>query len=198
MEPSSTPRRERTRLALLQAGAEVFARRGYHGASLDEVAEAAGYTKGAIYDHFGSKDDFFFAVVDHRASERFDHFEALVDELAGRGVEELTHAVADDLVEMLRPARRLALLDAEAWLYAQRDEAARERMAEHQRVSVERATELLERLRQRLGVDLGVAPDVLAVLLNGATIGLTQMALADPKLDVGPAFQLLTQLGWTR
>lgn len=194
--PTGTERRERTRLALLQAGAEVFARRGLHGSSLDEVAEAAGYTKGAIYDHFGSKDDFFFAVVDHRATERFEHFADLVDRLAAEGVEELTSAVARQLVETLRPARRGALLDAEAWLHAQRSPDARERLAEHQRLSLARVVELLEGLRDRLGIDLAVPPTTLAALLNGAAVGLTQMALTDASLDVGPPFHVLTGLGW--
>ncbi len=190
-------RRERTRLALLQAGAEVFAGRGFHGASLDDVAEAAGYTKGAIYDHFGSKDDFFFAVVDHRAEERFAHFEALIDNVAERGVEELTQQVADGLVEMLRPGRRGALLDAEAWLHAQRSEDAGQRLAEHQRASLQRITTLLSDLADRLGIELAVPADVLAAMLSGATVGLTQMALTDPEFDVAQAFELLTSMGWT-
>ena len=55
-------RRERTRDLLLDAAKEVFARRGFEGASLEEIAEAAGYTRGAIYKHFGSKEELFLAV----------------------------------------------------------------------------------------------------------------------------------------
>ena len=46
-------RRARTRTQLLEAAARVYARRGFDGATLDEVAEVAGFTKGAVYDHFG-------------------------------------------------------------------------------------------------------------------------------------------------
>src|SRR3954451_8366156 len=60
-------RRERTRAALVDAAADVFARRGFNGASLDEIAETAGFTRGAIYKHFTGKEDLFFAVCD-----RFD------------------------------------------------------------------------------------------------------------------------------
>lgn len=190
-------RRERTRLALLQAGAEVFASRGFRGASLDEVAEAAGYTKGAIYDHFGSKDDFFFAVVDHRASERFAHFEELIAGVVDAGVEVLTKQVAEGLYEMLRPGRRGALLDAEAWLYAQREEAARARLAEHQAQSVQRVTDLLQSVSADTGVTLSMPARDLAIIVIGATQGVTHMALTDPDLDVGSAFQNLTALGWS-
>jgi AcrR family transcriptional regulator len=55
-------RRERTRNLLLDAAKDVFAQRGFEGASLEEIAEAAGYTRGAIYKHFGSKEELFLAV----------------------------------------------------------------------------------------------------------------------------------------
>src|ERR1035438_3365086 len=55
-------RRQRTREHLLAAAAEVFAERGFHGASLDEVAAVAGFTKGAVYSNFKNKEDLFLAL----------------------------------------------------------------------------------------------------------------------------------------
>jgi AcrR family transcriptional regulator len=55
-------RRQRTRDLLLDAAKDVFARRGFEGASLEEIAESAGYTRGAIYKHFSSKEELFLAV----------------------------------------------------------------------------------------------------------------------------------------
>jgi AcrR family transcriptional regulator len=55
-------RRERTRDLLLDAAQEVFAKKGFEGASLEEIAKTAGYTRGAIYKHFGSKEEMFLAV----------------------------------------------------------------------------------------------------------------------------------------
>jgi AcrR family transcriptional regulator len=63
-------RRERTRNLLLDAAKEVFAQKGFEGASLDEIAEAAGYTRGAIYKHFDSKAELFLAV-NKRFNENF-------------------------------------------------------------------------------------------------------------------------------
>jgi AcrR family transcriptional regulator len=62
-----TPQRRRdlTRSALIEAAARVFARRGFHGASLEEIAETAGFTRGAIYKNFADKEELFFAVRDH-------------------------------------------------------------------------------------------------------------------------------------
>ena len=62
--------KERTRERLLDAAAVVFARRGLEAASLDEVAEAAGYTKGAIYSNFASKTDLIAALMDRRITQQ--------------------------------------------------------------------------------------------------------------------------------
>ena len=67
-----TPERRRalTRDTLVGSAAAVFARRGYEGASLEEIADAAGFTRGAIYKNFGGKEDLFFAVADRDFAER--------------------------------------------------------------------------------------------------------------------------------
>ena len=63
-QPQSEP--VDTRERILAAAGHVFARKGYQAASLDEVASAAGMTKGAIYWHFRSKSDLFFALLDYK------------------------------------------------------------------------------------------------------------------------------------
>lgn len=57
-------RSERTRGRLVEAGAVLFDRRGYAGATLGEIASTAGVTKGALYFHFASKEDLARAVLD--------------------------------------------------------------------------------------------------------------------------------------
>lgn len=61
-------RRERTRDAVLAAAADVFARRGFHAASVDEIGELAGVSKGAIYYSFPSKDELFLALLEQRTA----------------------------------------------------------------------------------------------------------------------------------
>jgi len=63
-------RAQRTRSELLAAARRVFAQLGYNGASVDDVARAAGCSKGAYYFHFASKDDIFLALFDEWAAER--------------------------------------------------------------------------------------------------------------------------------
>src|SRR2546429_5041152 len=85
--PGRSDRRTRTaraegrdgREALLEAALQVFAERGYRDASVDEVAERAGYSKGALYWHFSSKDDLFFALVDERIDQPWREGIALLE-----------------------------------------------------------------------------------------------------------------------
>jgi AcrR family transcriptional regulator len=61
-------RTRHTRTLLLQAAQTVFARDGYEGAELGEIAALAGRTKGAIYAQFKSKDDIFLALIEERTN----------------------------------------------------------------------------------------------------------------------------------
>src|SRR5689334_4241131 len=71
-----------TRAALLHAASELFARHGLEGASVEDVAAAAGYTKGAFYSNFASKEELFLVMLDEKFAE---HVERLDQHLAGTG-----------------------------------------------------------------------------------------------------------------
>jgi TetR/AcrR family transcriptional regulator, fatty acid metabolism regulator protein len=74
-----TRRSVRTRERILQAATEVFARRGFHGARVADVAESAGIAYGLVYHHFRNKDDILAAIF----SERWAEYVRYIDELAG-------------------------------------------------------------------------------------------------------------------
>src|SRR3954454_19188950 len=63
-------RRQKTRTRLLAAATRVFARHGYHAATLDEIAAEAGFTKGALYYNFASKEELFLALLDQHIASR--------------------------------------------------------------------------------------------------------------------------------
>jgi AcrR family transcriptional regulator len=63
-------RRADTRARLLAAARRTFAERGYHASSAERVSEQAGCTKGALYDHFGSKEGLFLALLDEQYESR--------------------------------------------------------------------------------------------------------------------------------
>src|SRR5438105_13617480 len=87
-------RRELTRSALVEAAADVFARRGYDGASLEEIAEAAGFTRGAIYSNFGSKEDLMLAVVERYNETLVGAFSDTLERATDISQEEMTVSAA--------------------------------------------------------------------------------------------------------
>src|SRR2546430_1523989 len=73
-----------TRQCLMKSAARVFARRGLQQASIDEVAEDAGFTKGAFYANFKSKEELFLAMLDERFTQRIEDIERVIaDEGSG-------------------------------------------------------------------------------------------------------------------
>src|SRR5438093_10607563 len=72
-------RREETRQRLLEAALGVFARNGYERATVDEIVRAAGFSKGAFYVHFESKDDLFWGILQERIARQQAAFRQALD-----------------------------------------------------------------------------------------------------------------------
>jgi AcrR family transcriptional regulator len=120
-------RRELTRRHLLEAAAVVFARDGFHGARLDDVAALAGFTKGAVYSNFTSKDDLFLALLD----DRVDTQVAITTEVLEQGPHEREAqfpVIRELLHSTLLGDDGFAVLYLEFVLYARRNPAAREKL----------------------------------------------------------------------
>jgi len=109
-------RRSATRRALLDAGRELFAARGFAGAGQEEIVERAGVTRGALAHHFGTKQGLFRAVVESVEGELAEH----IATAAMRGDDPMGHLRFGCLAFLdaaLDPAvRRIVLLDAPAVL----------------------------------------------------------------------------------
>src|SRR5688572_24240387 len=78
---SRADRKAQTREKLVDAAYAVFTRQGFHRSSLDQVAAEAGFTKGAVYSNFASKEDLFFAVYERRVAQGVAEAEALIERL---------------------------------------------------------------------------------------------------------------------
>ena len=88
-------RLEHTRSLLLDAAEEVFAEKGFTTATLDDIAYAAGYTKGAIYKHFAAKEDLFLAVSDRYWRRYFDNFAEVMSSATRSGRANSTRSPSD-------------------------------------------------------------------------------------------------------
>jgi len=74
---------ERNRALVLAAARRVFLERGYSGATLEAIAEDAGFSKGVVYSQFAGKPDLFLALLDARIAERAEHNALVSAGLAG-------------------------------------------------------------------------------------------------------------------
>lgn len=102
--------RAQTRERILASAAIVFTREGFAGASIERIAEQAGYSKGAIYSNFASKEVLFLELVDHYANDQIDSLCALID--AAEGAEAVISTTCKWAGELQHePDLRLLLLD---------------------------------------------------------------------------------------
>jgi AcrR family transcriptional regulator len=174
-------RRELTRNALLSAAAAVFARRGFEGASLEEIAETAGFTRGAIYKNFRNKEDLFFAVSDRDYTARLQAFSERLDQRTGRfdpaELAALWRATVADIDDLA--------LTMEMRLYAMRNPEVRQRFAEHQRAMREVLAEFIDARVAGTGLTLSIPAATLAGLLDAASWGIVESnAIAGEDVDL--------------
>ena len=150
---SRVERRKQTREALVSAAERRFVGGGFHATSVDEVAAEAGYTKGAVYSNFESKEDLFFAVYERRVERAVAESERIIGEAGpAAGLERLA---SDSALRSGRDDGWLAVF-FEFWAHVVRHPELRERFAEvHARALAPfvAATERLVKEGVRLPVD---------------------------------------------
>ncbi len=185
-------RREMTREALVEAAADVFARRGFHAASLDEIAESAGFTRGAIYSNFGGKEDLFLAVLDFAISGQLEAFGEVMEGTSDRSDVEVAAAASQVWTHTVRENSRLALLSLELRLYAMRNPDFRRRLAEAERRQTDRIASFIVAQSTNLGHRLRIPPRELAEILSAASVGLSQIAAIDA--ERGDYYDRVSQL----
>jgi AcrR family transcriptional regulator len=171
-------RRQLTRDALLDAATEVFVQRGYEGASLDEIAETAGFTRGAIYKNFDGKEDLFLAVFD-RANERT--LTVFADALEEQGVERMVDAHrSTEMLARLWVDSDMITLEREFQLYELRHPEVREKSAAQRRRTVELVTAFIEENAVANGYVLRMPAETAAGILLSTSTGFAQASQLDP------------------
>ena len=152
MSAEAVTRREkqqRTRTSLLRAAAQLFCERGLEGTSIDEVAQAAGYTKGAFYANFKSKEELFLVMLDERFARELERLDRA---LAGtEEPHEEARAAAADFIHFASDDDWPRLY-FQFVAHAVRDEDFRQELATRHRAMRERLTEVFKRWKQGFGV----------------------------------------------
>jgi AcrR family transcriptional regulator len=173
-------RRERTRAALLEAAAGVYARRGLDGATLDEVAAEAGFTKGAVYAHFGSKENLLLALLEeYFARDVAEQLELFDRE---RATWERPYAGSERWMERLVEDPDRFRLFVELWAYAQRDE----RVCAHLADGLDGFRRTFASFGAQSSADVGISPppgvpEQFANVMLALGVGLSMLKLVDPE-----------------
>lgn len=172
-------RTELTRARLIQSAEKIFARDGFEAAKLEEIAADAGYTRGAFYSNFESKEDLFFALLEKEISSRIA---ALEKEMAKvRDPEAKLRAMREFFLTKTLD-RRWSMLSLEFKLFAVRHPEVKRRLAAMHRRFVEPRVGILEEVMKALGRHLPVSAFAMGVSL--ATLGNSLMLenMLDPTL----------------
>jgi AcrR family transcriptional regulator len=158
-----------TRACLMRSAARVFARRGLQQASIDEVAEDAGFTKGAFYANFKNKEELFLAMLDERFGKRIEDMEAVI---AGEGsTAEKARRAGDVSAQTLRADSEWERLFFEFSAYAMRDEQFREELVTRHRAMRERIAAALKAEDERYGHDATLPYEHVALMTSAMSSG---------------------------
>ena len=174
--PRLTPerRRELAAEAMLDAAETVFAKKGFGGASMEEIAAEAGFSRASVYARFGSKEDLLGAVLDRHSARAATAFSAMA-------VPSTPLEGALEAAQIFRRTTTLDMvpLDLELRLNALRNPELRRRLVEADRRLAEQMTELIEHNMKGARHHLDIPAEDLADIGRAAVAGLMEYAALD-------------------
>jgi len=171
--------RANTRERLLAAARGVFARSGFHGASVEEIASEAGFSTGALYSNFDGKEDLFLALMEREIEEHAREIEDAVRERSS--ISERATGGARRWMTMIEREPELLLLFMEFWAYGVRDPQVREKVAARFAQMRLVLTRLIVDGVREFDLELAIPAEQLAVAIDALADGIARQKLADPE-----------------
>jgi AcrR family transcriptional regulator len=196
--PVESARRQRTRERLVDAAYEVFAELGVHAASVEQISERAGFTRGAFYSNFDSKEELFFALESRENQLRLDRLEAglqtvspsLLD-AAGRYTEGSLEALIRAFLELQPDDRRWCLVQSEFRMLAMRDSGVAARYLQHQESAGRQLAAWLDQAAGLAHVRFTIpTPDIANIVVALYESAIQTAVLMDPDGDEGSPREL--------
>jgi AcrR family transcriptional regulator len=178
--------RDQTRERLLDAAHAIFMKKGFVGASVEDIALAAGYTRGAFYSNFGSKAELLVELLrrDHEAMQA--DLRAIVESQTSR--EEMEASVTAYYSRMALDNKTF-LLWVEAKLLAARDARFRARFTAFLKEKRDHLAQYIEEFSARAGTPMPLEPDLLVIGLIGLCDGVQFLSTADPQHVTPPVVE---------
>jgi AcrR family transcriptional regulator len=167
----------RTRGDLVDAAERLFTSSGFHATSLDQVAGEAGYTKGAVYSNFDSKEDLFFAVYERRVERALEAFAPL----AGEHGDDVPARLARATLQR-REAGWIAVF-MEFWAHVVRHPELRERFDALHRRGRSVQTQWVRRWQEENGLRPRMSAEAWTTAMFALVTGVALEQLTDPGFD---------------
>jgi AcrR family transcriptional regulator len=185
MSPDELPRSRAekklvTRSRLLDAAEKVFSARGFAEASLDEIAEIAGLTKGAVYSNFDKKLDLLLAVLDERMNRRFMSITEMVD-ITTQSLPDQAEEGGRLFMEAFQEERDLYLLWLECSVYSVHDADVREALVRLDHAIRDAIANFITYHAGLLGLELPIPATQLATALTCLADGLALERMKSPE-----------------
>jgi AcrR family transcriptional regulator len=183
MSPALTRKEKqaKTRSALLSSAAKLICRKGITEASIDDVATDAGYTKGAFYANFKSKEEMFLVMLDEAYAEELERLEA---HLPGEGAPaEEVRASAEDFIRFVRSDPEWPRLYFEFVVYAARNPEFREELATRNRAMRERIADVIRNWSAGFSAESPFPFEDIAAMLFCMADGFLIQQLVEPETD---------------
>ena len=174
-----------TRFCLMESAARVFTRRGLQQASIDEVAGDAGFTKGAFYANFKSKEELFLAMLDERFAQRIEQIDRVWS--SDGDMRDKARQAGQDFAEYLSDDEWSRLF-FEFAAYAARNEEFRQELVTRYRALRERVADIYSRQKEKMGIEPAVAPEQVAAMIFAMVNGLALEKLLEPDVVADDAF----------
>ncbi|MFB1049840.1 TetR/AcrR family transcriptional regulator [Paraliobacillus sp. JSM ZJ581] len=153
-------RKQETRKMLLDSATITFSKLGFHGASVDKIAEFAGFTKGAVYTHFKSKEELFLALLEQQMHARLNTIQHIINEEKSidHFIKKMRHFF--DLDKQNNQA--WSILNMEFLLYAMRNESVRKKWTDMILESVEHVSTVINNMNPKDGKQSDLSAEELA------------------------------------
>lgn len=182
---------EHTRNLLLDAAEKLFAERGLEGAALEDIADAAGYTRGAIYAHFGGKEELFLAAIERQRQRFLDGFTDVVSSFHRLSDLDLNELSSRWRELMSGDAEQSAALGHEFTLFLVRHPDARERVAAQREETVRWLADYIADGIAQIGGTLTIPAETLARVILATNEGITLNSHVDGRDLYRPFIELI-------
>ncbi len=182
-------RQAQTRIKLLKAASRVFARCGYHEAKLEEIAAEAGYTTGAVYSNFASKEELFIALGDHELNSRLADYRAVIDSLGTP--DRVAQVAGERFGSFINDDPDWPLLFFEFWAYGARNKKLRAEFVRQRDAYVKPIADAVADQSKAAAVKLPLPPGRVAVGISALINGLAFERVLDPESVPDELFGLI-------